>query len=198
MYKIVLASASPRRKELLEQIGVEFEINASNCEEIITDTIPYKVVESLSLQKASDIAKKEGENTLILGSDTIVSINNEIIGKPKDEKDAFKMIKMLQGKTHQVYTGVTVIINNPKSEKNLTHTFHSVTDVTLYEMSDEQILEYIATKEPMDKAGAYAIQGIFAVYVKKIDGDYNTVVGLPIAMIYNELLKLGIDIKRRS
>lgn len=188
---IILASASPRRRELLEQIGVKFIVKPSTCEEVITDNIPSKAVMSLARQKAEDIAETE-KNALIIGSDTIVSINNIILGKPKDKNDAYKMLKMLQGATHQVFTGVCVI--NKSDDEIKYYEFYSKTDVTFYKMSDTQINTYIESKEPMDKAGAYGIQGKSAVYIEKITGDYNTVVGLPVAMLYQTLLDNGIDI----
>lgn len=191
MYNIVLASASPRRKELLEQVGIRFTVKPSTCEEIITDSDPARVVLSLSHQKAIDVAENE-KNTLIIGSDTIVSIDNLILGKPKDREDAYRMLKLLQGNTHQVYTGVTTI--NIHENKNEVYSFYSSTDVSFYEMTDEQIYNYIDSGEPMDKAGAYGIQGKSAIYIKEINGDYNTVVGLPVAMLYQTLLTNGIDL----
>lgn len=191
MYNIILASASPRRKELLEQIGVIFTVKPSSCEEIITDTDSAKIVVSLSQQKAIDIAQNEND-AIIIGSDTIVSIDNCILGKPKDKEDAYRMLKLLQGNTHQVYTGVTVIhLHGDKSE---VYSFYSSTDVSFYEMTDDQIYNYIESGEPMDKAGAYGIQGKSAIYIKDINGDYNTVVGLPVAMLYQTLRLKGIDL----
>jgi septum formation protein len=191
MYHIILASASPRRKELLEQIGVRFTVNPSTCEEIITDTDPVKVVKALSCQKAADVSKRY-DDALIIGSDTIVSINNQILGKPKNQQDAYRMLKLLQGNTHQVYTGVTVVNKHTGGSEEIT--FCSATDVSFYSMTDEQIYSYINSGEPIDKAGAYGIQGKSAVYIKEIKGDYNTVVGLPVAMLYQMLLEKGIDL----
>lgn len=188
---IILASASPRRRELLEQIGVSFTVKPSTCEEIITDNMPSKAVMSLARQKAQDIAASE-KNAMIIGSDTIVCINDFILGKPKDKADAFNMLKMLQGTTHQVFTGVCVIDKTDDEIKY--YEFYSKTDVTFYKMTDAQINSYIDSQEPMDKAGAYGIQGKSAVYIEKIRGDYNTVVGLPTAMLYQTLLENGIDI----
>ncbi|PXV95748.1 septum formation protein [Lachnotalea glycerini] len=191
MYQIILASGSPRRKELLEQIGVKFTVDPSTCKERISDTDPIKVVVDLSFQKACDVARRY-ENTIIIGSDTIVSKEKQILGKPKNEEDAYRMLKLLQGDTHQVYTGVTVI-DKQKGEYQV-YSFYSVTDVSFYSMTDEEIYSYINTKEPMDKAGAYGIQGKSAVYIKEIKGDYNTVVGLPVAMLYQTLLNNGINL----
>jgi septum formation protein len=195
MIKYVLASASPRRKELLEQVGISFEISPTHGDEIITKELPADIVEELSHEKACEVAEGYGcvspnDVTVIIGADTIVAYDREIMGKPKDEADAVRMLNKLQGNKHQVYTGVTlVIIENGK--QNIV-TFSEKTDVYMYPMSDEQIKAYVATKEPMDKAGAYAIQGRCAAYIKGINGDYNNVVGLPVARLMQELLKLKL------
>lgn len=210
MKQIILASASPRRKELLEQIGLEFEIIPAKGEEVITKTAPEEVVMELSRQKAIEVAGMVGQfsenhddimtpqDMLVIGADTVVAAENEagkmeILGKPKDEADAYRMLSMLSGKVHSVYTGVTLVFLD-KSGKAGAHTFYEKTDVHMRKMSDLEINRYIATGEPMDKAGAYGIQGKCAIYIEKIDGDYNNVVGLPISAIYHELQKLGIDI----
>lgn len=190
MKRVVLASGSPRRKELLEQIGLEFEISAAHGEEIITKQIPAEIVEELSLQKAAEVSEhyKEAakqETIIIIGADTIVAFGTEIMGKPVDTRDAFRMLSLLQGKVHQVYTGVTIIMLD--GEQKQVRTFHEKTDVEMYPMTDLQIQEYINTKEPMDKAGAYAIQGKCAMHIKGICGDYNNVVGLPVARLMREL-----------
>ena len=190
--KLILASASPRRRELLQQIGLDFEIIKSDVEEVITKTLPSEIVMELALQKAMDVAEKNAEKNvqdcLIIGSDTIVSVDNRILGKPKDKAEAYEMIKSIQGRTHQVYTGVAVV----KCPSSTVINFADVTDVEVYPMTDEQILAYINTSEPYDKAGAYGIQGLFGKHVKGIKGDYNTVVGLPVARLYNELYDLGL------
>lgn len=188
--KIILASASPRRKEILEQVGITFEVIPSKKEEVISGQLPAEVVEELSYQKAMDVMEqicsdRYEEEQVIIGADTVVSYEKRILGKPKGEADALQMLSLLQGNTHQVYTGVTLILQ--KGQKKSTVTFHECTDVTLYPMSREQIEAYVVTGEPMDKAGAYAIQGKFALYIKEIHGDYNTVVGFPIARIMREL-----------
>lgn len=205
MGQIILASASPRRKELLEQIGLEFEICPAKGEEVITTTIPEEVVQELSRQKAEEVAamvNSYGEqhkeimtpqDLLVIGADTIVAAEGKILGKPKDEDEAFHMLSMLSGKAHSVYTGVTFLFVD-KSGKAGAYSFYEKTDVVMKEMSELEIKRYIATGEPMDKAGAYGIQGRCAIYVEKINGDYNNVVGLPVARIYKELQKLGIDI----
>lgn len=185
--KLILASASPRRKELLEKIGKEFEIIPAKGEEIITKELPWEVVEELSLQKAKEIAKKQTDECIVIGADTIVAKDEQIMGKPKDESDAYRMLSRIAGDTHQVYTGVT-LIRTGAEEKVIT--FVEKTDVLLYPMSDSEIKAYIATKDPLDKAGAYGIQGDFAVHVKEIRGDYYNVVGLPIGKVYQELKQL--------
>ena len=185
--KLILASASPRRKELLGKIGLEFEILPAKGEELVSKTLPWEVVEELSYQKAKEIADMQAEECIVIGSDTIVAKGEQIMGKPKDEEDAFRMLSEIAGDVHQVYTGVTLIRTgeNPK-----TITFAEKTDVYLYPMSPEEINSYIATKDPMDKAGAYGIQGDFAIHVKGIKGDYYNVVGLPIGKVYQELKQL--------
>ena len=182
--KLILASASPRRKELLGKIGMEFDIIPAKGEEIVTKKMPWEVVEELSFQKAKEIADLQTEECIVIGSDTIVAKGEEIMGKPKDEADAFRMLSEIAGDVHQVYTGVT-LIRTGKCPKVVT--FAEKTDVHLYPMSDAEILAYIATKDPMDKAGAYGIQGDFAIHVKGIEGDYYNVVGLPIGKVYQEL-----------
>lgn len=185
-YRIVLASASPRRREILAQAGLTFEIIPSKKEEVITQTKPEQVVMELSAQKAEDIFGQlgKGQKPLVIGSDTIVAYGDEILGKPKDEADAFRMLQMLQGNRHQVYTGVTVVTAQEQV------TFFECTHVNVYPMNDDEIRAYIATGEPLDKAGAYGIQGKFARYVRSIEGDYLNVVGLPLARLCHELEKL--------
>ena len=194
-YRFILASASPRRKELLEQIGINPEIIPSSLDENITETSPDKVVMSLSGQKAMDIASsiEPAENTaaLILGADTVVSIDGRILGKPHSHEEAALMIRTLQGRTHQVYTGVTIILKEKSEESRdiriSRETFSVKTDVRVCPMDEAEILDYSNSQEPMDKAGAYGIQGSFAKYVKEIEGDYNNVVGLPVSAIYQKI-----------
>ena len=205
MSQIILASQSPRRKELLEQIGLEFEICPAKGEEIITKTIPEEVVMELSKQKAEEVAamvSSFGEehkdittpsDILVIGADTVVAYDGKILGKPVNEADAKRMLTMLSGNTHSVFTGVTLVLID-KSGRAGELVFYEKTDVKMHEMSELEIDRYIATGEPMDKAGSYGIQGKCAIYIEKIDGDYNNVVGLPITRIYQELKKIGIDI----
>ena len=168
MRKIILASASPRRRELLAAAGVIFQVCAADGEEKITSDKPEEIVRELSEQKATAVALNFDmeEGTVVIGADTIVSYNNEILGKPVDESDAFKTLKMLQGNIHQVYTGVTVLI-----KKN------------------------VNSKDPMDKAGSYGIQGGFGIYVKEIRGEYTNVVGLPVGRLFYEMKKHGIELR---
>lgn len=205
MSQIILASQSPRRKELLEQIGLEFEICPAKGEEIITKSIPEEVVMELSKQKAEEVAalvSSFGENhkeittpsdILVIGADTVVAYDGKILGKPVDEDDAKRMLTMLAGNTHSVFTGVTLVLID-KSGRAGELVFYEKTDVKMHPMTETEINRYIATGEPMDKAGSYGIQGKCAIYIDKIDGDYNNVVGLPITRIYQELKKIGIDI----
>lgn len=189
---IILASASPRRKELMEQAGFSFTVCPGCGEETITKTAPAEIVEELSLQKAEEIARTykndAPDHTLIIGADTIVTLDGMVMGKPRDEEDAFRMLLKLQNNIHQVYTGVTLIYfkNGGIKQKS----FSERTDVSVYPMSEAEIRSYITTKEPMDKAGSYGIQGLFAIYIEKINGDYNNVVGLPIARLYHEIKNL--------
>lgn len=216
--KIILASASPRRRELLTQIGLDFDIVVSETEEKITSTEPAKVVEELSAQKAEAVWEKlcstaasqgsvtnaerldegsevfeseqtSGEttmtDTLVLGADTVVTCDGKILGKPADTEAAAAMLTMLQGRGHEVYTGVTILYEQNGERKTLT--FHEKTIVHFYPMTDAQIREYVATGDPMDKAGAYGIQGLCARYISGIVGDYNNVVGLPVGRVYQEL-----------
>jgi len=187
---VVLASASPRRTELLTQAGIAHIVIPAACEEKITSASPRMVVMELSRQKALDVyagyqKNHPSEEFLIIGSDTVVAAEEQILGKPKNEEEAYHMLSMIQDAVHQVYTGVTILsYQDGKVEEN---TFYECSNVQVYPMSDEEIRRYIATKEPMDKAGAYGIQGKFAVHIRSIEGDYNTIVGLPIARIYQEL-----------
>ena len=187
--KIYLASASPRRKELLKQVGISFKVMPSTVEENITKEKPDEVVEELSYQKAVDVCGKlaaEGkEDFVVIGADTVVSAWGKILGKPADKEDASHMLKDLQGGSHQVYTGVTLAWKY-KDMQPMFMTFSECTDVTMYAMTDEEIQGYVDSGEPMDKAGAYAIQGLCAAHIQGICGDYNNVVGLPVGRLCQE------------
>ena len=194
MIKYVLASGSPRRWELLEQAGISFEVSKAQGEEISAKEEPADIVEELSRRKADEVAeqylkKYQNDTVVIIGADTIVAYGKEIMGKPKDATDAKEMLTKLQGNVHQVYTGVTLVVLEKGQEKRKqeTITFHEKTDVHMYPMTQDQIAAYVATREPMDKAGAYAIQGKCAIYIKSINGEYNNVVGLPVARLFHVL-----------
>lgn len=193
--KLYLASASPRRKELLRQVGLSFKVVPSTVEEKITKEKPDEVVEELSYQKAVDVCGRlaaEGkEDFVVIGADTVVSAWGKILGKPSDKEEAARMLKDLQGGSHQVYTGVTLAWKY-KDMAPMYATFSECTDVTMYAMTDEEIQRYVDSGEPMDKAGAYAIQGLFAAHIQGICGDYNNVVGLPVGRLCQELKKRGL------
>lgn len=192
--RVILASGSPRRLELLRQVGIEPEVEPSHVEEVITSTIPDQVVMELSRQKAEDIAALHAaEDAVVVGADTVVAFDGKILGKPKDKEDAVRMIRMLQGHIHQVYTGVTLVFCGKLSRESGSVvdkiTFAEKTDVHVCPMTEEQIRAYVETGEPMDKAGAYGIQGYFAAWVQGISGDYNNVVGLPVGRVYRTMLE---------
>lgn len=187
MQNMILASGSPRRKELLEQLGWQFSIAVAEGEEVTQQTKPECIVRELSYQKAMEIAAKAPDGDIVIGADTMVSYEGKMLGKPGNEEEACEMLQSLQGEIHQVHTGVTVVIRSGEDFEYFT--FDETTDVEMYPMTEIQIREYVATKEPMDKAGAYAIQGIAARYVKGIRGEYSNVVGLPIARLYQEMHK---------
>lgn len=186
--RLVLASASPRRRELLAQIGLMPEIIPSTIEEKITVSEPEEVVLELSRQKAMDVASGREPETLVIGADTVVAAGGRILGKPVDHEQAKEMISLLAGGTHQVYTGVTLVYCGKAGEQ--IKSFVEKTDVYVYPMTEKEILEYANSEEPLDKAGAYGIQGKFAAFIKGIDGDYNNVVGLPVGRVYQEIKKL--------
>lgn len=248
--KIILASASPRRRELLTQIGLGFEVVVSETEEKITSTEPANVVEELSAQKAQAVwgwmhlqtdevppasdkntvpgnaptsvddaedgsadlpehaakyvdqiqgyhnvrgsgeEKVAAQDNIVIGADTVVACDGKILGKPKTVSDAMSMLHLLQGRAHDVYTGVTILYDENTEQRKFT--FHEKTTVHFCPMSEEEIREYVATGDPMDKAGAYGIQGFCARYIQGIEGDYNNVVGLPVGRVYQELRKLQL------
>lgn len=176
---IILASKSPRRREILANTKVRFSVKESQIEEIIKDNeTPKETVMRLAYEKALDVANNN-EKSLVIGADTIVVINDQILGKPKNEEEAYNMIKLLSGKTHYVITGFALI--NLSLNKRVIDC--EVSQVTFKELSDECIKDYINTKESLDKAGAYGIQGYGALLVKNIQGDYFNIVGLPISKI---------------
>ena len=183
MKNIILASNSPRRREILAAAGISFEVVPSEIEENISADSPEELVKGLSLLKCDDVAKRMGPGFIVIGADTIVVHDGQVMGKPKDGADAFNMLKSLKGDTHAVYTGVTVIDTDTGKEM----TFDERCEVRMFDVSNEAIRKYIETGEPMDKAGAYAIQGRGAFLVERINGDFYTVMGLPIARLMKVL-----------
>lgn len=197
--KIILASGSPRRRELLSQIGLSFTVRVSEADEHTEETKPEKLVCILSERKAlavwDELTEEEKKESILIGADTVVAVDDRILGKPADEMEAFRMIELLQGRSHQVYTGVTILRQGglqPLADETNTCSiqkkqFFEKTDVLVYPMSEEEITAYVKTGEPLDKAGAYGIQGSFAAYIQGINGDYSNVVGLPVGRLYHEL-----------
>ena len=188
--RYILASQSPRRRELLARTGLEFDVIPSDVNEKITKKVPSDVVMELAHQKAENVYAKitDSDDYTVIGSDTIVVYRDEILGKPADKQEAYDMLSMLADRTHQVYTGVSLI--QKKQGKKTIKTFYCQTDVTLYPIDKEDLHRYVESGDPLDKAGAYGIQGDFSIHVKGIKGDYNIVVGLPIGRVYQELKSL--------
>ena len=198
MQEIILASSSPRRRELLEQVGVPFRVLRLDAPEVITKNSPDGIVSELSLQKASAADKllgglaREEESRVILGADTIVWAGGEVLGKPGNEQKAKEMILKLQGQPHEVYTGVTLLCRDGRYPgKVRTDTFFARTLVHVHAMTMEEIDAYVRTGDSLDKAGAYGIQGPFAAYIDGIEGDYCNVVGLPVSMVWQHLKQIG-------
>ena len=191
MSNIYLASSSPRRKELLTQVGIDFTVISPQCDESADIELPDELVEELSRRKSLaglEMIKKMPDvptDSIVIGADTVVAYDGIILGKPKDDINAFNMLKMLSGNTHEVYTGVTLTYLDGRAPV----TFSERTEVTFYELTDKEIEDYISTTEPMDKAGSYGIQGYGATLVEKIHGDYFNIVGLPIARLARMLRK---------
>ncbi|MBQ9047232.1 MAG: septum formation inhibitor Maf [Solobacterium sp.] len=186
MKQIVLASKSPRRKELLEKCGVPFIIDVADIDETINENNPLAdEIRELACRKAEAVLQRHGD-AVVIGSDTIVTADGEVLGKPKDEEDAVRMLRKLSGRTHQVITGLAVV-----SAKRVWKAV-SISDVEFQPLSEEEIIRYVRTGEPMDKAGAYAIQGIASRYVKEIRGDYYAIMGLPVSVLYEELKNIDL------
>ena len=183
MAELILASASPRRKELLALTGLKFKIIPAKGEEVIHAPDPEGAVTELSIAKAKEVAAQACDGDVVIGADTVVAFDGKILGKPHSKQQAFEMLEMLQGNMHQVYTGVCVI----EKGKGIVASFSEHTKVYVVPMTSAEIREYIATGEPMDKAGAYAIQGVFGKYISKIEGDHNNVIGLPLARLWSYL-----------
>lgn len=191
---LVLASSSPRRQELLATLGISFRIQASSVEESVPATLsPADIVETLALRKAQAVANSlidDRSESIVIGSDTIVVLHGEVLGKPRDKDDAVRMLSALQGTTHEVFSGIA-IIDSANGQKIVNH---RCTKVTMKQLSLEQIERYIATGEPDDKAGAYAIQGIGATIVEGIEGDYFNVVGLSLSLLSDMLRDMGVEV----
>jgi len=185
--KIILASGSPRRRQLLMQAGIPHEVIVSNADETeTTSDNPAEQVKELAMRKAMAISHNHPPTEIIvIAADTLVYLDGEILGKPTSENEAFKMLKKLQGKTHMVYTGVALLSDND------TNVFYDMAEVTFRPLINEEIWAYIATGEPFDKAGAYGVQERGAVLVDCINGDFYTVMGLPISKVCTTLVKMG-------
>ena len=187
MPQLILASASPRRKELLEKAGYTFEIIVSDADETLPDGITPEEAVRLNARRKAQAVSDLHPGAVVLGCDTVVAIDGAILGKPTDEADAQAMLHRLSGNTHTVYSGVCI------TDGTSTEVFAVATDVTFYPLSDATIDAYVATKEPMDKAGAYGIQGFGGVLVKEIRGDYSNVVGLPLSESARVLAQFGVQ-----
>ncbi len=188
--KIILASKSPRRKELIKYLGMPFEIITAEADEAVEDISPAEAVLEISKRKARAVKAARGvfKDEVIVGADTVVSLDGVILGKPADREEAKKTLTFLSGKSHEVFTGVTLIYekNGTATEKS----FFEKTYVTFLPLTEEEIERYLDVNEYADKAGSYAIQGVFSAHVKGIEGDYNNVVGLPVSKIYRELKEI--------
>lgn len=189
--KLILASQSPRRRQLIAEFGLPFECITTCADEKTTETDPEKVAMDISRQKAEWACENMqlNDNEVVIGADTIVVFNGKILGKPKSDDDARRMLKMLSGNTHSVYTGVTIIWKRAATTERTATSFAEKTDVTFAAITDDELEAYIKTGDHKDKAGSYGIQGPFSLHIPAICGDYNNVVGFPIARIYNELKK---------
>jgi septum formation protein len=194
MDKLVLASGSPRRKELLSGLGFPFEIIVSDVDETVAgDMQPHAVVHALAYRKAAAVSNSL-QNGIVIGSDTIVVVDDNILGKPKDEQDAFHMLHTLQGRNHNVYSGIAVI--DAATGKQLVD--HRSTLVHIRPLTDKEIWSYIQTGETRDKSGSYAIQGIGSTIVDRIEGDYFTVVGLPMELLASMLTSFGFHVLKAT
>ncbi len=196
--RIILASASPRRQELLKTIVPEFEVIPSDFDEKVPENMvePCEIVRYLAYAKAEQVAENVilnigTDEALVIGADTVVSLDGEILGKPKDRDDAIRMLTELQGRSHEVYSGVSIFSVAEKRIEEYS-TFYNKTTVEFMNLNEEEIAAYVDTGEPMDKAGAYAIQGLAAKFISGINGDYTNVVGLPLAELYYRLKLYGV------
>lgn len=190
-YKFILASASPRRKELLSIYVKDFKIMPADIDETVSDNIALEDAPLYTAkEKAAAVFNKLNEDEIIITADTIVMLDNKIYGKPKDKLDAYNMIKTLSGKTHQVITGVCCY----SKDKQINIEFSDVTNVSFTDISDEIIEKYLENAEYIDKAGAYAVQGLASMFVEKIEGSYDNVVGLPMGRLARNLIKYKINL----
>lgn len=188
--KIILASTSPRRKQLLARIIKKFEIRPSNYEEDMTlNLTPSELAKTLSHGKAAEVAKNQ--EGIIIGSDTFISFNNEILGKPHTPEKAREMLKKLSGKTHEIYTGLTII--NTETKQKIQECI--ITKITFKKLSNEEINTYVATSEPLDKAGAYALQGLARKFILKLEGSRTSAIGLPLEKLKERLNQMGVKTK---
>ena len=193
--RLILASGSERRRQLMDMCGYDYEIIVSSADENIEQCEPRKYVETLALKKAGDVFERvkaeneaagKNEKTAVIGSDTVVVLDGKIIGKPKDKKDAARIISTISGRTHKVYTGLAVITDDNVQLDC------SITGVKVKKMTDEEITKYVDTGESLDKAGAYGLQGPFGMFVESIEGNYFTIIGMPLPMLYAMLKNIGI------
>ena len=185
MQEIILASGSPRRRELLTREGIPFRVIVSHADEHISETDPNAYVETLAKRKAESVAENVNGDAVILGADTIVCVDREILGKPADEEEAKAMIRKIRGRAHEVVTGVALI--RKRGEETEERVFSCTTYVHVRPMTEEEVEAYIAVGESMDKAGAYAIQGAFGAYIDRFEGDYDNVIGLPVTAVKEAL-----------
>lgn len=194
MNDLILASTSPRREQLLASMGIPFDIHPSNVPEVHRPgELPEDYVARLSRDKADAIAKQH-HTRWVIGADTTVLLDDELLEKPKDREDALRILRTLSGRTHMVYTGVTLV----NRERGYSETRVGESEVRMLTLSEEDIARYVDTGEPMDKAGAYAVHGIGAMFIDSIHGSYTNVVGLPLALLFQMLRRAGIDPLRYS
>lgn len=190
---IVLASSSPRRKDILNMFNLEFKVEPSNVDEDIEINNPTEFVEVLSYKKAEDVSFRN-KSAIVIGADTVVHLNEKIFGKPKSLNDAYEMLQLLSGKVHNVVTGISLICR----DRNIYLKDHEITKVYFKHLLDKEIISYIQTNEPLDKAGAYGIQGMASAFIEKIEGCYFNVVGLPTNKIYNLLGRIGVNLLEKE
>lgn len=194
MGKIILASSSPRRNAILKNLGMKFEVIPSKCDESAPNIPPEEMVCYIAKKKAMDVKNRCSREDVIIAADTVVSIDNKIIGKPKNMQEAFDTLRNLSGREHKVITGICIMCE----DSNVCYQSFEVTKVFFKSLSDEEIWDYINTSEPLDKAGSYGIQGFGGLFVEKIDGCYYNVVGLPIKIIYKVFREMGINLLKEE